>query len=190
MRVTGESFRYDPARRLLASAGPVDATRGGLVASAKAGSVDTRDGVLVLDGDARLRGRGDEGRPVELRAPRVLVGRDGRLEASGGAVLKTDRFLLRGGTLRPGKHARRQSPPRDDGRAPLRAAGSRPAPRRPGGRRRRARSRARHPGPARRLRGERARARPGWTSRRPRRRARAAPSLPASAGSKTGASPS
>jgi LPS export ABC transporter protein LptC len=99
MRVTGESFRYDPARRLLASNGPVDATRGGLVARANAGSVDTRDGVLVLDGDARLRGRGDEGRPVELRAPRVVVGRNGRLEASGGAVLKTDRFLLRGGTF-------------------------------------------------------------------------------------------
>jgi lipopolysaccharide export system protein LptA len=99
MRVTGASFRYDPARRLLASDGPVDATRGGLVANANAGSVDTRDGVLVLDGDARLRGRGDEGRPVELRAPRVLVGRNGRLEASGGAVLKTDRFVLRGATF-------------------------------------------------------------------------------------------
>jgi lipopolysaccharide export system protein LptA len=99
MRVTGESFRYDPVRRQLASEGPVDATRGGLVANAKLGSVDTRDGVLVLDGDARLRGRGDEGRPVELRAPRVVVGRDGRLEASGGAVLKTDRFVLRGATF-------------------------------------------------------------------------------------------
>lgn len=96
-RMTGASFRYDPARRLLASDGPVDALRGGLVANANAGSVDTRDGVLQLDGDARLRGRGDGGRPVDLRAPRVLVGRDGRLEASGGAVLKTDRFLLRGG---------------------------------------------------------------------------------------------
>ncbi len=96
MRVTAASFRYDPARRLLASEGPVDATRGGLVANASKGSVDTRDGILVLDGDARLRGRGDEGRPVELRAPRVVVGRDGRLEASGGAVLKTDRFVLRG----------------------------------------------------------------------------------------------
>ncbi len=98
-RVTGASFRYDPARRLLASDGPVDATRGGLVANARAGSLDTRDGVLALDGDARLRGRGDEGRPVELRAPKLLVGRDGRLEASGGAVLKTDRFLLRGQTF-------------------------------------------------------------------------------------------
>ncbi len=99
MRVTGASFRYDPARRLLASEGPVDATRGGLVANADAGSVDTRDGILVLDGNARLRGRGDEGRPVELRAPKVLVGRDGRLEASGGSVLKTDRFLLRAQTF-------------------------------------------------------------------------------------------
>jgi lipopolysaccharide export system protein LptA len=105
-RMTGASFRYDPARRLLASDGPVDALRGGLVANADAGSVDTRDGVLLLDGNARLRGRGDGGRPVDLRAPRVLVGRDGRLEASGGAVLKTARFLLRGGTFvrdaRPG----------------------------------------------------------------------------------------
>jgi lipopolysaccharide export system protein LptA len=98
-RVTGSSFRYDPALRLLTSDGPVDATRGGLVANARGGALDTRDGVLVLEGDARLRGRGDEGRPVELRAPRVLVGRDGRLEASGGAVLKTDRFILRGQTF-------------------------------------------------------------------------------------------
>jgi lipopolysaccharide export system protein LptA len=98
-RVTGASFRYDPALRLLTSDGPVDATRGGLVANANAGSLNTRDGVLVLEGDARLRGRGDEGRPVELRAPRVLVGRDGRLEAGGGAVLKTDRFILRGRTF-------------------------------------------------------------------------------------------
>ena len=58
-RMTGGSFRYDPQRRLLASEGPVDATRGGLVANARTGSVDTRDGRLVLDGDARLRGRGD-----------------------------------------------------------------------------------------------------------------------------------
>jgi lipopolysaccharide export system protein LptA len=98
-RVTGASFRYDPARRVLASDGPVDATRGGLVASANAGSVDTRDGLVVLDGDARLRGRGDEGRPVELRASRVAVGREGRLEATGSAVLKTDRFVLRGQTF-------------------------------------------------------------------------------------------
>jgi len=99
LRVTGASFRYDPARRLLASEGPVDATRGGLVANADLGSVDTRDGVLVLDGNARMRGRGDEGRPVELRAPRVVIGRDGRLEATGGSVLKTDRFLLRAQTF-------------------------------------------------------------------------------------------
>ena len=95
-RLTGSSFHYDPALRVLASEGPVDATHGGLFASAHAGSLDTRDGLLVLEGDARLRGRGDEGRPVELRAPRVVVGRDGRLEATGGAVLKTDRFVLRG----------------------------------------------------------------------------------------------
>ncbi len=98
-RVTGDSFRYDPGRRLLASEGPVTAVRGGLVADARAGSVDTRDGRLVLDGDARLRGRGDRGRPVELRAPHLSVARDGRLEASGGAVLKTDRFVLRGRTF-------------------------------------------------------------------------------------------
>jgi lipopolysaccharide export system protein LptA len=98
-RMTGDSFRYDPAHRVLASEGPVDATRGGLVANARTGSVDTRDGRLVLEGAARLRGRGDRGRPVELSAPKVVVSRDGRLEASGGAVLKTDRFVLRGETF-------------------------------------------------------------------------------------------
>ncbi len=56
-------------------------------------------GFSSLEGDARLRGRGDEGRPVELRAPRVVVGRNGRLEASGGAVLKTERFVLRAATF-------------------------------------------------------------------------------------------
>jgi len=105
-RVTGSSFRYDPAHRRLASEGPVDATRGGLVANAARGSLDTRSGVLLLEGDARLRGRGDGGRPVELLAPSVSLGREGRVEADGGAVMKTDRFLLRGRTFvreaRPG----------------------------------------------------------------------------------------
>jgi lipopolysaccharide export system protein LptA len=102
VRIEGEetslsaaSFRYDPTRRVLASEGPVAALRGGLVARAASGQLDVRDGRLVLDGSARMRGRGDGGRAVDLAAPHVVVSRDGKLEATGGAVLKTDRFVVR-----------------------------------------------------------------------------------------------
>ncbi len=94
--VSASSFRYEPALRVLASEGPVAALRGGLVARAASGRLDVRDGHLVLDGDARLRGRGEGGRAFDLAAPHVvLVARDGKMEATGGAVLKTDRFVLR-----------------------------------------------------------------------------------------------
>ncbi len=106
VRIEGEetslsaaSFRYEPALRMLASEGPVAALRGGLVARATSGQLDVRDGRLVLDGDARLRGRGDGGRAVDLAAPHVVVSRDGKLEATGGAVLKTERFVLRSETV-------------------------------------------------------------------------------------------
>ena len=93
--VSASSFRYEPAQRVLASEGPVAALRAGLVAHAASGRLDVRDGHLVLDGDARLRGRVEGGRAFDLAAPHVVVSRDGKMEATGGAVLKTDRFVLR-----------------------------------------------------------------------------------------------
>lgn len=93
--VRASSFRYEPAQRVLASEGPVAALRGGLVARATSGRVDVRDGHIVLDGDARLHGRGEGGRAFDLSAPHVVLSRDGKMEATGGAVLKTDRFVLR-----------------------------------------------------------------------------------------------
>ena len=102
VRIEGEdtslsaaSFRYDPAHRVLASEGPVAALRGALVAHAASGKFGVRDGNLILDGDAHLSGRAEGGRAVDLAAPHVVVSRDGRLDATGGAVLKTDRFILR-----------------------------------------------------------------------------------------------
>jgi lipopolysaccharide export system protein LptA len=97
--VSASSFRYEPASRVLASEGPVGALRGGLVARAASGRLDVRDGHLDLEGDARLRGRADGGRAFDLAAPHVLVSRDGTMEATGGAVLKTDRFVLRSETV-------------------------------------------------------------------------------------------
>jgi lipopolysaccharide export system protein LptA len=97
--VSASSFRYEPALRVLASEGPVAALHAGLVAHAASGRLDVRDGHLVLDGDARLRGRGEGGRAFDLAAPHVVVSRDGKMEATGGAVLKTDRFILRSETV-------------------------------------------------------------------------------------------
>ncbi len=134
----------------------------------------------LLDGDARLRGRGDEGRPVELRAPRVLVGRDGRLEASGGAISEDGSVRPPCGDLPARDSAGRQPCEGDDGRASPRPAGSRAAAGRPDGRGRRPRSLARSAGPARRLRGERAGRRRGSTSPPRRRRGRDGPRRPAS----------
>lgn len=93
--LSASSFRYDPARRELASEGPVTALRGALVARAASGKLGVSDGNLVLDGDAHLSGRAEGGHAVDLAAPHVVVSRDGRLDATGGAVLKTDRFILR-----------------------------------------------------------------------------------------------
>ena len=102
VRIEGEetslsaaSFRYDPTRRVLASEGPVAALRGALVAHAASGKLGVRDGNLELDGDAHLSGRAEGGHAVDLAAPHVVVTRDGRLDATGGAVLKTDRIILR-----------------------------------------------------------------------------------------------
>ena len=97
--VSAASFRYEPALRVLASEGPVAALRAGLVAHAASGRLDVRDGHLVLDGDARLRGRGEGGHAFDLAAPHVVVSREGKMEATGGAVLKTDRFVLRSETV-------------------------------------------------------------------------------------------
>ena len=125
MRVTGASFRYDPARRLLASDGPVDATRGGLVANASSGSVDTRDGVLELEGDARLRGRGDEGRPVELRAPRVVVGTERTARGERRRGSEDGAVRPAGGDFRARGAAGGEPREGDDRRAPPRPARAR-----------------------------------------------------------------
>ncbi len=93
--VRASSFRYEPAQRVLASEGPVAALRAGLVAHADSGRLDVRDGHLALDGDARLRGRWEGGRAFDLAAPHVVLSRDGKMEATGGTVVKTDRFVLR-----------------------------------------------------------------------------------------------
>jgi lipopolysaccharide export system protein LptA len=93
--LSAASFRYDPVRRVLASEGPVAALRGALVARAASGQLGVQDGSLALDGDAHLGGRAEGGHAVDLAAPHVVVSREGRLDATGGAVLKTDRFILR-----------------------------------------------------------------------------------------------
>jgi lipopolysaccharide export system protein LptA len=93
--VSASSFRYEPAQRVLASEGPVTALRAGLVAHADSGRLDVRDGHIILDGEARLRGRLEGRRAFDLSAPHVILSRDGKMEATGGAVLKTDRFVLR-----------------------------------------------------------------------------------------------
>ncbi len=93
--LTAASFHYDPTHRVFASEGPVAALRGALVARAERGTLGVKDGNLILDGNAHLRGQGDGGRPVDLAAPHVVISRDGALDATGGAVLKTDRFLMR-----------------------------------------------------------------------------------------------
>ncbi len=102
VRIEGEetslsaaSFRYDPLFRVLASEGPVAALRGALVAHAASGKLGVGDGNLVLDGDAHLSGRAEGGRAMDLAAPHVVISRDGKLEATGGATLKTDRMILR-----------------------------------------------------------------------------------------------
>ena len=102
VRIEGEetslsavSFRYDPAHRMLASEGPVAALRGALVARAASGKLGVQDGNLVLEGDAHLSGRAEGLHAMDLAAPRVVISRDGRLDATGGSVLKTDRMILR-----------------------------------------------------------------------------------------------
>ncbi len=93
--VRASSFRYEPAQRVLASEGAVAALRAGLVAHAASGRLDVRDGRLMLDGEARLRGREQGGRAFDLAAPHVVLSRNGKMEAAGGIILKTDRFVLR-----------------------------------------------------------------------------------------------
>lgn len=107
VRVEGEgvsvrsvSFRYDPQARLLVSDGPVTALHGGLVASSRAGSVETGAGVVRFREEVRVAGEDDRGRRVSLDAEEVDLTRGGGFAARGGVVLKTDELVLRGARAR------------------------------------------------------------------------------------------
>ncbi|HSB36312.1 MAG TPA: hypothetical protein VLH41_05510, partial [Thermoanaerobaculia bacterium] len=92
----GESFRYEPARRTLVSEGAVRAERGRIVVRADGGTLRTNDGVLLLDGSVRLRGRAEDGRALALDSPTVELWRGGRIVAAGdGTDLRTDAFTVR-----------------------------------------------------------------------------------------------
>ncbi len=79
----GEAFHYDPHDRSLVSEGPVTAERGRLVIRADAGTVRTQASVVLLSGHVRLRGRADDGRALDLSAPRVELSQGGRIAAAG-----------------------------------------------------------------------------------------------------------
>jgi len=93
--LNGASFLYEPVSRIFRSEGPVQAARGALVGSAEKGHLQTRDGLLVLRGRVRMRGRVESGRALDLRAPLVKMGRDGTLRAEDGVVVRTDEAVLR-----------------------------------------------------------------------------------------------
>jgi lipopolysaccharide export system protein LptA len=97
--IKGSSFRYDPVRRLFVSESAVAAARGSLVGRADGGSVTTAEGVVILEGGVRMRGRADDGHPVDLTAPRVEMSRGGRLAGAGGVLIRTERFLLESDTF-------------------------------------------------------------------------------------------
>ena len=82
-RLRGEAFRYEPASHELVSEGPVTAQRGRLVIRADAGTVETREGIVVLSGQVRLRGHADGGEPLDLFSPRVELSHGGKIAAAG-----------------------------------------------------------------------------------------------------------
>ncbi len=103
VRIEGEgvgvrcvSFRYDPLRRLLVSEGSVTALHGGLVATAREGSVETGAGVVRFRQAVRMAGEDERGRRIALTAEEVDLRRGGGFAARGAVVLKTDELLLRG----------------------------------------------------------------------------------------------
>jgi len=103
VRIEGEgvgvrcvSFRYDPVQRLLVSEGPVTALRDGLVATARQGSVETREGVVRFREQVRVGGQDERGRRIALSADEVDLRRGGGFSARGAVVLKTDDLVLRG----------------------------------------------------------------------------------------------
>jgi lipopolysaccharide export system protein LptA len=97
--VHGASFRYDPVTRRFLSDGAVTAMRGSLAARAASGQLETRGGVLLLEGDVRVRGYDEAGRPLEMAAPSVTWTREGRLAAKGGVRLRREDSVLRGETF-------------------------------------------------------------------------------------------
>ncbi len=93
-RLQGEAFRYEPVQRELISEGPVTAQRGRLVIRADAGTVRAEEGTVVLSGRVRLRGRADDGEPVDLAAPRLELLRGGRIFASGDETVVRSKGLV------------------------------------------------------------------------------------------------
>lgn len=95
----GRSFHYEPATRVFRSDGAVTAVRGTLVARASQGELQARDGVVVLQGSVRLRGRVEGSRRMDLTAAAVRLGRSGEFLAEGGVTVKTDESFLRSRTF-------------------------------------------------------------------------------------------
>lgn len=89
------SFRYEPARKVLASEGPVTAIREGLRATAREGIVESGAGRLRFRDAVRVGGRDERGRRVSLAADEVELGRGGGFSARGSVVLRSDDLLLR-----------------------------------------------------------------------------------------------
>ena len=93
--LSGKSFHYENLSGKFRSDGPVTALRGSLVAHAEEGELQARDGVLLLKGAVRVRGRIEGARRMDLTAPTVRLGRMGELTAEGGVTIKTEESFLR-----------------------------------------------------------------------------------------------
>ena len=93
--LNGKSFHYENMTGKFRSDGPVTAVRGSLVARADEGELQARDGVLLLKGAVRVRGRMEGARRMDLAAPAVRLGRLGELVAEGGVTIKTEESFLR-----------------------------------------------------------------------------------------------
>ncbi|MEO6324005.1 MAG: hypothetical protein ABIT01_12505 [Thermoanaerobaculia bacterium] len=93
--LSGSSFHYENLSGKFRSDGPVTAVRGGLIARADEGELQARDGVLLLKGSVRVRGRMERARRMDLSAPTVRLGRLGELAAEGGVTIKTEESFLR-----------------------------------------------------------------------------------------------
>ncbi len=86
---------FEPEQNVLFSNGPVAAVLGELAGRAEAGSIDTRLGTVSLSGAVRVRGTARDGRYIDVAAPKVRIDRLGTLKAESGALVRSERFLLR-----------------------------------------------------------------------------------------------